>query len=95
MSSRNAYLTDKQRQIASNLPRLLFQTRDLLRKGEDMQTALAWAQQELLEYRFDSVDYFCVCSGDDLAVAQTIDPAARLLVAARLGSVRLLDNCAV
>jgi pantoate--beta-alanine ligase len=90
-SSRNVFLDPGQRAEAAVLWRALSAGRAA---GDDGAGAvLAAAQAELSQARGVDVDYLEV-RGNDLGPAPTSGPA-RLLVAARVGTTRLIDNVAV
>lgn len=92
LSSRNRYLTDAERAAARALPKALFAGRDAARLfGRDavVRTAAAVLKEE----RGVHVDYLEL-RGDSLGPAPE-HGAARLLVAARVGTTRLIDNVEV
>ena len=94
LSSRNAYLSPDERAIAPALYRALVQGRAAIEEDhqtdpEAVQTAmrqLVAAEERLL------LDYAEVRDPDDLAPLTTITGEVRLLIAARLGRARLIDN---
>jgi pantoate--beta-alanine ligase len=55
---------------------------------------LADAMRDLTADGF-AVDYLALVDGTSLGQLQTVQPGSRLIAAAQLGSVRLLDNVAV
>ncbi len=85
LSSRNAFLSASDRARALALSRALFAGRDAAAGGAD--AVLAAAREELADL---AVDYLALRSGD-LAAPPEHGPA-RLLVAARVGRTRLIDN---
>ena len=96
MSSRNAYLTAEQRAEAAVLPRAMTEAVGRVESGEDVAEALAALERALLAGGFASVDYARLCDADTLApLAALAGRPARLLVAARIGKARLIDNMAV
>ena len=96
MSSRNAYLTAKERAQAAALPRAMKAAIARLVAGELAVPCLAELKAALLEAGFSSVDYAELCLADSLAPLDAKgDEPARLLVAARMGKARLIDNMAV
>jgi pantoate--beta-alanine ligase len=96
MSSRNAYLTPEQRAQASALPRAMRRAVAAIEGGGDVAAALADLQQALVSGGFASVDYAELRAADSLAPLAILGPhPARLLVAARIGRARLIDNMAV
>lgn len=95
MSSRNAYLTPAQRAIASALPGVLAQVRDQITGGADVAAAIASGTRAILDAGFQRVDYLELRDARSLALLSALDREARLFVAARLGTTRLIDNLAV
>lgn len=95
MSSRNAYMTPEQRAIAPWLIRALTGVADGLRAGAKAADLCPMAASGLLKAGFDSVDYIEVRDAASLAPAETLDRPLRILVAARLGKTRLIDNIGV
>ena len=85
LSSRNRYLSAEQRQQALALPRSLRAGAD---EGSNGAGAVLKAASEAL--RGIDVDYLAL-RGVDLGPAPAAGPA-RLLVAARIGTTRLIDN---
>jgi pantoate--beta-alanine ligase len=95
MSSRNAYLSASERPIAPSLYRALGECAARLRAGEPAGVALAQGRAQIERAGF-VVDYFEARHAETLApIASPADGPVRLLVAARLGRTRLIDNIAV
>jgi pantoate--beta-alanine ligase len=96
MSSRNAYLTPEQRAAAVALPTAMRAAITAIESGGDLAEALAQLSRTLLASGFLSVDYAELCDANDLTVlpGRSAKPM-RLLVAARIGKARLIDNMAV
>ncbi len=95
MSSRNRYLTAKQRAIAPGLYGTLRETKDDLEiRHTDATTAEADGCQKLKDRGF-SPDYFSVRTRDALTHPGTGDRSLVVLAAARLGKARLIDNIKV
>jgi pantoate--beta-alanine ligase len=84
LSSRNRFLTPAERAVAPQLHAVLRQTS---RAGATAD-ALADARRALSEAGF-ALDYLALVDG---ATLQTAQRGSRLIAAARLGSVRLIDN---
>ena len=96
MSSRNAYLTDEQRQQAVALPTAMKAAVVAIRAGKPVGAALDALKASLLGGGFSAVDYAELRDADSLGLLAEADPgAARLFVAARIGKARLIDNIAV
>jgi pantoate--beta-alanine ligase len=96
MSSRNAYLTGEQRAAAAVLPRAMRAAITQIVAGEAVSGALARLIDALIAGGFASVDYAELRDAASLAPLDRLGEApARLLVAARIGKARLIDNMAV
>lgn len=94
MSSRNRYLTQNDRARAAALPTALRAAVAALEAGRDPQAVRAEATETLIAAGF-VVDYLELRDANTLAPVGTGTTAARLLVAAKLGTTRLIDNMAV
>jgi pantoate--beta-alanine ligase len=95
MSSRNVYLSPEQRSVASVLYRTMKQSAARLRAGDEIKATVAGATGMITEAGF-ALDYFEVRHAETLApIASAKDGPMRILVAARLGTTRLIDNIAV
>jgi len=92
MSSRNGYLTDDEKVLASRLYQTLCNARDAILT--DGQSYIEIEQQALrfLQHAGFQPDYFCVCRASDLRKAQAEDVELVILAAAKLGKTRLIDN---
>jgi pantoate--beta-alanine ligase len=94
MSSRNAYLSARQRQTAALLFNCLDATAQAIRAGTTTAKATAAARRRLTAGGF-AIDYVAVRDADTLAASTSSSARLRLLAAARLGKVRLIDNVPV
>jgi len=95
MSSRNVYLNEDERSMAPTLYRALKQAAKTIAANGAIPTALAEARMEITQAGF-SIDYVEARNADTLApVTSKKDGSIRLLVAARIGKTRLIDNVAV
>jgi len=95
MSSRNAYLTAEERTQAAVLPRAMRAAIEAIEAGEDVGAQIADLKAALRIGGFASVDYAELCDAETLAPLTRLgDSPARLLVAARIGRARLIDNMA-
>jgi len=95
MSSRNAYLSTHERVIAAQLYATLNETAAALRQQIPPAQALAAAQQKILAAGFAKVDYIALADAETLRPLAQLNRPARLLVAAWLGTTRLIDNLPV
>jgi len=95
MSSRNAYLSAKERQTAVAMYQVLS---DLAHKltGSDVDVAglCQIAEADLKSAGFGQVDYVAVRDAETLAAVEVIAGPVRVLGAAWLGKTRLIDNVA-
>lgn len=92
MSSRNAYLSPAERQSAAALPRALNAASTAIAAGADVASTLVAAREAIISAGFASIDYLDLRDGATLAESEAFQPSARLFVAARIGSTRLIDN---
>lgn len=96
MSSRNAYLTPAQRQSAAALPREMKAAIERIGEGADVAFTLSQMEVDLVDAGFASIDYAVLADAETLEpLAQTSHAPMRLLVAARIGKTRLIDNMPV
>ncbi len=97
LSSRNAYLIDDQRVVAGRLNVILAELARALALGAPVAGAEATARAALLGAGFETVDYIEARAAEDLRRLGPgpVDAPARVLVAARIGRTRLIDNMAV
>jgi len=95
MSSRNAYLSADERAAAPTLHRVLKACAASLKKGAPLARTLMEAEAEI-ELAGFAVDYLEARHAETLAPVTSIkDGPVRLLVAAKIGRTRLIDNIAV
>jgi pantoate--beta-alanine ligase len=96
LSSRNEYLSAKQRTVAPALNRALVETAAAVAAGAEADTAAAEAEASLIRAGFDAVDYVAVADAETLEPIETMaGRPARVLAAAFLGKTRLIDNVPV
>jgi pantoate--beta-alanine ligase len=92
LSSRNAYLSPADRQRATALYAGLSAAKALVEKGERRASVLIEAATTEIAGRVDRIDYLEIRAADDLKPLDTLDRPAVMLVAAFMGSTRLIDN---
>ena len=95
LSSRNAYLSEDQRNRAAALPRALEYARDAIREGAPARLVLQTARQSLIEAGFSRIDYFALVDAATLEPLEAASGESRLIAAAVIGTTRLIDNLAV
>ncbi len=94
LSSRNRFLTPAERALAPMLYRTLATLADALAQGCAAEPHLAEATAKLAACGF-LPDYLALVDAETLVPISAARPPARLIAAARLGTVRLLDNVPV
>jgi pantoate--beta-alanine ligase len=93
MSSRNRYLTGDERAAAATLPRAMRHAIARIEQGEPAGPALAELKAALTGAGFHQIDYAGLADAISLKPVDSLGPRpVRLLVAARIGSTRLIDN---
>jgi pantoate--beta-alanine ligase len=95
MSSRNAYLSEAHRRVAPTLHRVLKESATRIRMGEPIEAALDRGRSVISQAGF-ALDYLEARHADTLvSVSSMRDGPIRLLVAAKIGTTRLIDNIGV
>ena len=93
MSSRNQYLTAQEREQAAGLSAAMLRAISAIEGGADVPVTLAGLKADILAAGFLSIDYADLRDAATLAELATFTgQPARLLVAARIGGARLIDN---
>ncbi|MAS41950.1 MAG: pantoate--beta-alanine ligase [Rhodobacteraceae bacterium] len=95
LSSRNVRLSEAGRACAPALARALNTAAGRLSAGAPASGEIAAATRAILAAGFERVEYLELRSAADLAPLDAADRPARLLVAAWLDGVRLIDNVEV
>jgi pantoate--beta-alanine ligase len=95
LSSRNVYLSAREREAAPVLYRVLNRCAQAIAAGQPIAAVLDQGHEEITRRGF-VVDYLEARQAETLAPAASLkDGPLRLLVAARIGKTRLIDNVAV
>src|SRR3979490_2771385 len=95
ISSRDVYLSPEERQTAPTLYRAMKESAKRLRAGDDLRAAMEGGA-ELISNAGFILDYFEARHAETLApIASVKDGPVRILVAAKLGKTRLIDNVGV
>ncbi len=97
MSSRNVYLSPEERRIAGELNVILRETAKMAAGGTPVSQAVKEGGERILAAGFDTLDYLEIRHAASLAPFED-DKAhgdARILVAAKIGRTRLIDNMPV
>ncbi|MEC8694537.1 MAG: pantoate--beta-alanine ligase [Pseudomonadota bacterium] len=94
MSSRNAYLTAEEKETAAMLYTTLKRIGDALRSGSQVSTILRQEKERLTAAGF-VLDYLEIRDAQDLSKSYVEATSAVILVAAKLGRARLIDNLVI
>jgi pantoate--beta-alanine ligase len=95
LSSRNAYLSEDQRQRAAALPRALEYARGAVLDGTPVRMVLDTARKSLVEAGFSRIDYLALVDAATLEPLEAPAGEMRLIAAAVIGPTRLIDNLAL
>lgn len=94
LSSRNQYLSAEQRKVAPILHRTITELATAVRDPDSIAMLEAVARDKIQAEGFRQVDYVAVRDGETLGPWRP-ERAGRVLVAAWLGTTRLIDNVAI
>jgi pantoate--beta-alanine ligase len=95
LSSRNVYLSIEERRAATVLRRALERSRSMYNNGERDAVRLVSSMRSMIEAEPPArIDYVAITDTESLAPVETIpnDRPTLILIAAFLGSTRLIDN---
>ncbi len=93
LSSRNRYLDAPSRERALAIARGLRVAHDAFVAGERDASKLAALARAPIERAFDRIDYVAACHPATLEPLDGVADEVVLLIAAHLGTTRLIDNC--
>ena len=94
MSSRNAYLSAEEKETAAMLYATLKRIGDALRSDSQVSTTLKQEKERLTSAGF-VLDYLEIRDAQDLSKSYVEADSAVILVAAKLGRARLIDNLVI
>jgi len=92
MSSRNVYLTPEERRVAAALPQALFAALERFRTGERAAEVLRRTVRDALARTPVRLEYVSVSDRESFEEVERVERPALLLVAAWVGTTRLIDN---
>jgi len=96
LSSRNAYLTPEDREIALTINRTLGHVEKQIKDGQrDTFEVVTEMRQMLIDDGVTSIDYVAVVNPETLESCDPIDLPVALLIAVYVGKTRLIDNAVV
>ena len=93
MSSRNSYLTPKQRTSARCLYQALKEAQALLARGTNNASHIIRMASDLIRsYPETAIDYVAICDPETLEDMETVNRPALMALAVKVGATRLIDN---
>lgn len=93
LSSRNQYLTDGQKSLASNIHKALCEARDQAADTDMLPSAIAQAaESKLKDAGIKQIDYVAVVDADTMEPLNRWSGQAVMVIAAHVGTTRLIDN---
>ena len=96
MSSRNRYLSDKQRSSALSLHRALKKAENLIQNGETSANKIKKTMREIInKEQHTKIDYISVCDIETFIDKELINENVLIALAVQVGKARLIDNCVV
>lgn len=96
MSSRNAYLSEYQRESALSLSKSLDLARERIATGEkDTHVIIKEIETFIRSFPETAIDYICFCDPETLEEVNRIDDRVLLALAVKVGKTRLIDNALI
>jgi pantoate--beta-alanine ligase len=95
MSSRNRYLSPADRARALAISQSLQAAQQLIGTGERRAATIAGVIGETLQPQLEAIDYVTIADAETLEPVEIIVPNTVILLAAKVGSTRLIDNCLI
>lgn len=93
LSSRNRYLSQKQRRSARALPAALELAHDMIKNGERRRDKIISAAKEVIAAEPSlKLEYFSICRPESLIEVEAIKGEVLLAAAVHAGGARLIDN---
>ncbi len=92
MSSRNVYLSAEERERGRSLSRALKRAADMVAAGEQSAEVIMSEMRTILTAAAAEIDYVAICDPNTLEPLDRLRLPAVVLVAARIGNTRLIDN---
>lgn len=95
LSSRNSYLSGAQRIVAAEIPKALAAVSQAIASGDDVDRALEAGRNHLLALEGVNLDYFDAVNPETFRSERTPEGDVLVIVAASVGTTRLIDNLRV
>ncbi|MFH1823662.1 MAG: pantoate--beta-alanine ligase [Candidatus Firestonebacteria bacterium] len=96
MSSRNTYLSIRERKIAPGLYKTLHMAQHMIELGEkDAKKILKEMKKKISKYHLIKIDYVSIVDPETLEDIETISGEILIALAVQIGKTRLIDNIIV
>ncbi|MCK5594565.1 pantoate--beta-alanine ligase [bacterium] len=93
MSSRNKYLSSKERKAALVLYRSLQEARAMIKNGEKKSDKVLDCMRSFVKKeRLSRLDYVGIVNSEDFSAVSEISKTSLIIIACRIGKTRLIDN---
>ena len=92
ISSRNIYLNEEERLLAPTLYKTILEVSHRIKSGKEINKHESWGRKNLLRSGFSDVDYLSVYDAETFKPGFRVGRPGRVMVAAKLGHTRLIDN---
>jgi pantoate--beta-alanine ligase len=93
MSSRNTYLSDRERRAALGLYKAIQEAETMTKNGErDAKILIARTESIIKQEHLAKLEYITICDLKDLSPLEKIEDKALLALAVKIGKTRLIDN---
>jgi len=92
LSSRNLYLSEESRKRALSISKSLNMARKMVVKGEKSSSKIKSAMRNILEKDLDLLEYIAIVDYEFRVVDEVKIGDSIILVAGKVGDVRLIDN---
>ncbi|MFQ5534209.1 MAG: pantoate--beta-alanine ligase [Sphingomonadales bacterium] len=92
LSSRNAYLSARERLVAARLNRVLDRVARRIERGGAVRDEIEKGLTELTKAGVEKIDYLEIRDAENLSTVSAVKRKARILAAVRIGQTRLIDN---
>jgi len=92
LSSRNVYLSPEERRRALALSRSLKRAGKMIQAGEERTATIIEAMRKVLEPDVDELEYVAIVDRDFRPIGSIEEGNSIILVAAKVGTTRLIDN---
>ncbi|MFQ5560096.1 MAG: pantoate--beta-alanine ligase [Nitrospinota bacterium] len=92
VSSRNLYLSEEDRSLASFIPKGVQLAKDLVNRGERNTIRIEESVRTMFLEKGLQVQYVQICSSETLEPEKQVQKHSRIFLALQLGDTRLIDN---